>query len=114
MTSFHPADYVSSWYAASATPPPAAPPLAGDARADVCVIGAGIAGCSTALSLAERGYRVAVLEAQRIGWGASGRSGGQVIYGLASEQDQLTSLVGAQDARRIWDMSLRAIEQLRT
>jgi gamma-glutamylputrescine oxidase len=113
MTAFHPADYVSSWYAASATPPPAAPPLAGDARVDVCVIGAGIAGCSAALSLAERGYRVAVLEARRIGWGASGRSGGQVIYGLATEQDQLTSLVGAQDARRIWDLSLNAIELLR-
>jgi glycine/D-amino acid oxidase-like deaminating enzyme len=87
--------------------------LQGDTRADVCVIGAGIAGCSAALSLAERGYRVAVLEARRIGWGASGRSGGQVIYGLAAEQDQLTSLVGAQDARRIWDMSLSAIAQLR-
>jgi gamma-glutamylputrescine oxidase len=106
-------DYVNSWYAASATLPPAAAPLAGDTRADVCVIGAGIAGCSAALSLAERGYRVAVLEARRIGWGASGRSGGQVIYGLATEHDQLTSLVGAQEARRIWDMSLESIELLR-
>ena len=113
MISIPSADYVNSWYAASVTPPPAAPPLQGDTRADVCVIGAGIAGSSAALSLAERGYRVAVLEARRIGWGASGRSGGQVIYGLATEQDELTSLVGAQGARRIWDMSLSAIELLR-
>src|SRR5579863_8872935 len=106
-------DYVSSWYAATAPLAPAGPALQGDARADVCVIGAGIAGCSAALSLAERGYRVAVLEGRRIGWGASGRSGGQVIYGLASEQDEVSSLVGAADARRIWDMSLEAIEQLK-
>jgi len=113
MAAIHSTDYVNSWYAASATPPPAMPPLEGDTRADVCVIGAGIAGCSAALSLAERGYRVAVLEGRRIGWGASGRSGGQVIHGLATEQDQIVSLVGAQDARRIWDMSLEAIAQLR-
>lgn len=113
MSAISSLDYVNSWYAASVTPPPAAPPLEGDTRADVCVIGAGIAGCSAALSLAERGYRVAVLEAHRVGWGASGRSGGQVIYGLATEQDRITSLVGAQDGRRIWDMSLDAIEQLR-
>ena len=91
MAAIHSTDYVNSWYAASATPPPAMPPLEGDTRADVCVIGAGIAGCSAALSLAERGYRVAVLEGRRIGWGASGRSGGQVIHGLATEQDQIVS-----------------------
>ena len=55
------------------------PPLQGSTRADVCVVGGGIAGCSAALALAERGYRVVLLEAQRLGWGASGRSGGQVI-----------------------------------
>jgi gamma-glutamylputrescine oxidase len=113
MTAISPADYVNSWYAASVVRPPAAPPLQGDLRVDVCVIGGGIAGCSAALSLAERGYRVAVLESRRIGWGASGRSGGQVIYGLAVEQDQLSSLAGAQDARRIWDLSLGAIDLLK-
>jgi gamma-glutamylputrescine oxidase len=113
MTASPPTDYVNSWYAASVVPPSATPALEGDMRADVCVIGAGIAGCSAALSLAERGYRVAVLESRRIGWGASGRSGGQVIYGLAVEQEQLTSLAGAQDARRIWDISLGAIDLLK-
>jgi gamma-glutamylputrescine oxidase len=113
MTANRASDYVNSWYAASTPPSPVAPALEGDTRTDVCVIGAGIAGCSAALSLAERGYRVAVLEARRIGWGASGRSGGQVIYGLATEQDQISAMVGAQDARRIWDMSLNAIELLR-
>jgi len=88
-------------------------PLRGTLRADVCVVGGGIAGCSGALALAERGYRVALLESRRIGWGASGRSGGQVIYGLAAEQEQIQALVGAGDARRIWDISLAAIDLIK-
>ena len=77
---------VPSYYAASspenARPP--RPPLAGECRADVVVIGGGIAGCSAALHLARRGYEVALLEAHRVGYGASGRSGGQLIFGLAA------------------------------
>lgn len=106
-------DYVTSYYRDSADLPPSTPPLQGSVRADVCVVGGGIAGCSAALALAERGYRVVLLESRRIGWGASGRSGGQVIYGLAAEQDRIRALVGAEDARRIWDMSLAAIARTR-
>src|SRR5579863_3656143 len=94
------ADYVASYYRDSAPLPPATAPLRGRERADVCVVGGGIAGCSAALALAERGYRVLLLEARRIGWGASGRSGGQVIYGLAAEHDRIQALVGLEDARR--------------
>src|SRR5579863_1680707 len=107
------ADYVASYYTASTPLPAASPPLTGEARVDVCIVGAGIAGCSAALTLAERGYRVAVLEAERIGWGASGRSGGQVIHGLAVEQDRLNALAGSEPARAIWHMSLEAIDLLR-
>ncbi len=105
--------HVGSWYAASAAANAAArpprPTLAGRLEVDVCVVGGGIAGCSTALHLAERGYRVALLEAEVIGWGASGRSGAQAITGVACGQSKLESLVGADDARRIWDMSVEAL-----
>jgi len=106
-------DYVQSYYAATA--PSGAPfaRLSGSASADVCVVGGGIAGCSAALALAERGYQVVLLEAQRVGWGASGRSGGQVIFGLSAEQADLEQWVGFEDARRIWDISLAGIALLR-
>jgi gamma-glutamylputrescine oxidase len=106
-------DYVHSYYAATARPGEPLAPLAGAATADVCVVGGGIAGCSAALALAERGYRVVLLEAERIGWGASGRSGGQVIIGLSADQADLEQWVGFEDARRIWDISLAGIELLR-
>jgi len=102
-----------SYYAASANPAPEHPPLRGDVTADVCVIGGGIAGCSTALELAERGYRVVLLEGQRIGWGASGRSGGQAITGFASGQSKLEQQVGLENARRMWDISVEGVELLR-
>jgi gamma-glutamylputrescine oxidase len=107
------ADYVATYYTASTGLPPPAPALKGTVSADVCVVGAGIAGCSAALSLAERGYRVVLLEARRIGWGASGRSGGQALYGTAAEQADLEQLVGTGDARRIWDVSLAGLALLK-
>ncbi|MGH8141702.1 MAG: NAD(P)/FAD-dependent oxidoreductase [Steroidobacteraceae bacterium] len=107
------AAYVTSYYSASAALPPPSPPLQGTTSADICVVGAGIAGCAAALSLAERGYRVVLLEAQRVGWGASGRSGGQALTGTAVEQADLERLVGFADARRIWDMSLEGLALLK-
>ena len=86
---------------------------AGELSCDVGVVGAGIAGLSAALHLAQRGYRVTVLEAQRIGWGASGRSGAQAIFGVAAGQDKLKALIGTADARRVWDMSVEALSLLR-
>jgi gamma-glutamylputrescine oxidase len=84
--------------------------LAGDARADVAVLGGGIAGCSAALHLARRGYRVALLEAHTVGYGASGRSGGQTIFGLAVGQKALAADVGRDDARRLFDLSVEALD----
>jgi gamma-glutamylputrescine oxidase len=88
--------------------------LQGDYRADVAVIGGGIAGVSTALHLAKRGYKVILLEARFIGYGASGRSGGQTIFGLAASQKALKSQVGAADARRLFDLSIEALDCTQT
>jgi gamma-glutamylputrescine oxidase len=77
------------------------------------VVGAGIAGCSAALHLAERGYRVVLLEGQRAGWGASGRSGAQAIFGLAASQEKLIRLIGNEAARCIWDVSVEGLSLMR-
>src|ERR1019366_10141268 len=106
MSSAEPTDYLDTYYAASTQPGPTTAALTGTLRADVCVVGGGIAGCSAALALAERGYRVVLLEAQRLGWGASGRSGGQAIYVIAVDQGDLEHLIGADAARTIWQISL--------
>lgn len=84
--------------------------LRGEHRFDVAVLGGGIAGCSAALHLAKRGYRVALLEARVVGFGASGRSGGQTIFGLAASQKSLTAEVGRQDAKRLFDLSVEALD----
>ncbi|MCX8228290.1 MAG: FAD-binding oxidoreductase, partial [Sulfitobacter sp.] len=75
-------DHTTSFYAASANIRTLRPTLTGNLTFDVCVIGAGFSGLSTALHLAEQGHNVAVVEGARIGWGASGRNGGQVVNGL--------------------------------
>jgi len=84
--------------------------LRGEHRVDVAVVGGGIAGCSAALHLAKRGYRVALLEAHAVGYGASGRSGGQTIFGLAASQKSLIAQVGRDDARRLFDLSIEALD----
>jgi gamma-glutamylputrescine oxidase len=103
----------TSYYSHSAVPAPDRPELIGPVEADVCVVGGGIAGCSTALHLAERGYRVVLLEARRIGYGASGRSGGQAIAGYACGQHKHDQLVGLGNARRMWDISLEGLRLIR-
>lgn len=79
-------EHTGSYYAASVNDTTDFPRLQGARQADVCVIGAGFTGISTALCLAERGYDVHVVEGNRVGWGASGRNGGQIIGGIAGEQ----------------------------
>ena len=105
--------HAPSWYADSVPAQPLRPPLRGEQATDVCVLGAGYTGLSTALSLAERGYRVTVLEAQRVGWGASGRNGGQAIVGYGCEVDTLERLVGNADARQLFDYSREGMALLR-
>src|SRR3569833_4637403 len=105
--------HAPSHYAGSAHPSPVRGTLSGTLDCDVCVVGGGIAGCSAALHLAERGYRVVLLEENRIGWGASGRSGAQAIYGVAAPQSKIKKLVGAADARDIWDVTVEALDLIR-
>ncbi len=99
-----PGAYPASWYAATADPLPPCPPLEGDVAADVCIVGAGYTGLSAALHLAEAGLSVRVLEAQRIGFGASGRNGGQVGSGQRVTQDALEKLVPQADAQALWQV----------
>jgi gamma-glutamylputrescine oxidase len=95
-----------------ASTPAAAPfaPLRGESRADVCIIGGGISGLSAALHLRERGYGVVLLEAKHLGYGGSGRSGGQSIFGYACEMSTLEKAVGDADARRMWDVSVQGLD----
>ncbi|MEY4265904.1 MAG: hypothetical protein RIS90_439 [Pseudomonadota bacterium] len=98
-----------SYYEASVTRLPLLPTLQGEQVADVLVVGAGFAGLSAAIELAQRGMRVVVLEADRVCSGASGRNGGQAIAGFASGQAPLEQQLGRSDARLAWDMSLEAL-----
>ncbi len=100
--------YPASYYAATATPLAPFAPLRGETRADVCVVGAGYTGLSAALHLAKRGYSVVVLEAHRVGFGASGRNGGQVGSGQRLDQDDLERMAGKEQARRLWDFGEEA------
>jgi gamma-glutamylputrescine oxidase len=102
-----------SWYAASTPLPCLEPALNGRERADVCILGGGITGLSAAIELAEAGLSVVVLEAQRVGGGASGRSGGQAIVGYGCDQTRLEALLGDNDARKLFDWSLEGIELIR-
>ena len=98
-------EHPKSWYAATATQMAPFPKLKGLKTADVCVIGGGFTGLSTALHLAERGYSVTLIEAHCIGWGASGRNGGQVGSGQRADQNELEKIVGLDDAKHLWDLA---------
>ena len=97
--------YPESWYAATSKPLPELPSLRGKETADLCVIGAGFTGLSAALHAAQSGLSVIVLEAQRVGFGASGRNGGQVGSGFNKSQQTLEKYVGKDDARKLWELS---------
>jgi gamma-glutamylputrescine oxidase len=100
--------HVPSWYAATAHPFPAQPALEGDLTCDVVVIGGGYTGLSAALELAGRNYDTVLLEAERIGWGASGRNGGQIVTGFGASITALARAGGVEGAQRLWDMAEEA------
>lgn len=106
-------EYPASYYAATRTDLDPFPTLLGEAKADVAVVGGGFMGLSAALHLAQAGLSVVVLEAHRVGFGASGRNGGQVGSGQRQDQDWLESAVGMDHARRLWDMAEDAKALLR-
>ncbi|RED49963.1 NAD(P)/FAD-dependent oxidoreductase [Aestuariispira insulae] len=103
----HP-QHTGSYYAATAIGDHERPRLKGEKNVDICVIGGGFTGLSSALHLAEKGYSVVLLEGQRLGWGASGRNGGLVCTGQRKDQAELEELVGMEDARLLWDYSEEA------
>jgi gamma-glutamylputrescine oxidase len=106
--------YPQSWYGATTPLLDPFPVLRGRHKADVCVIGGGFTGVSAALHLAEAGYDVALVEAQRIGFGASGRNGGQLGSGQRQDQITLEKMVGSDAARMMWDLGQDAKSLVRT
>ena len=102
--------HVDSWYAASANQQLSFPPLQGEVSADVCIIGGGYTGLSSAIHLRKAGYSVALLEANKVGWGASGRNGGHVGTGQRADQETLEKLVGLDHAKALWQLGLEAVD----
>tara|TARA_R110002110_G_scaffold31380_1_gene110579 strand:+ start:241 stop:1500 length:1260 start_codon:yes stop_codon:yes gene_type:complete len=102
-----------SYYDASANTRADFPHLAGEMRADVCVIGGGYTGLSAALELAEKGFAVTLLEAERIGFGASGRNGGQIATGYTPGMVDTQEIVGPDETARLWDFSVEATRLLK-
>src|SRR2546427_9073182 len=97
--------YGSSWYAATMVAAPERVPLTFDLDVDVCVIGGGLAGLTTAREVARRGWSVAVLEARRIAWNASGRNCGFVLPGFAEDLGRIIERVGLERAKALWALS---------
>ncbi|WP_407313628.1 NAD(P)/FAD-dependent oxidoreductase [Pseudomonas sp. nanlin1] len=105
--------HTASYYAASSAPQATHPTLQGAHSADVCVVGGGFSGLNTAIELAERGLRVVLLEAHKLGWGASGRNGGQLIRGVGHGLEQFKKVIGDDGVREMQLMGLEAVEIVR-
>lgn len=106
--------HTDSYYAASANPAPSRPPLDREKLCDVCVVGAGFTGLSAALHLAEQGLSVVVLEAAKIGWGASGRNGGQLVNGYSRDFDTIRTRYGEDTASALQSMAFEGSDIIRS
>ncbi|WP_077036891.1 FAD-binding oxidoreductase [Pelomonas sp. KK5] len=106
-------EHTRSYYAASGLPQPLRPALQGAAEADVCIVGAGYTGLNAGIALARRGYKVAVLEAARVGWGASGRNGGQIVHSYSRDIDTIAARYGRKVAQPLGDMAFEGAAILR-
>jgi glycine/D-amino acid oxidase-like deaminating enzyme len=103
----------ATWYAATMVEAPQRTALAGDVDVDVCVIGAGLAGLTAARELARRGWSVAVLEAQRVAWNASGRNAGLVAPGFAERLEAIVERLGLRRAKELWALSTAGVDYVR-
>ncbi len=102
--------FPNSYYAATASSASPREKLDGGRKADVCIVGGGFTGLSAALHLAQAGFDVVLLEAHRIGWGASGRNGGQLGTGQRKEQPELEAEFGLPQAKAMWDIATESVE----
>ncbi len=108
-------DYLDSYYSVSSQPQQVRRPrLEGEVDADVVIVGAGYTGLYTALNLAEAGLRVVVIEASRVGWGASGRNGGQIILGFSCDMPPFEAALGLAGAREVWRLIQEAAGEIRS
>jgi len=106
-------DHAPSWYAASQNQSLNFPPLNGERQADVGIIGGGFTGLNTAIELSQRGFSVCLLEAHKIGWGASGRNGGQLIRGVGHNLEQFQKTIGEQGVKTLKTLGLQAVDIVR-
>lgn len=106
----HTSEHAQSYYFSSRQYTQEYPMLSGEVSTDICVIGGGFSGVNTALELAERGHKVTLIEAYRIGWGASGRNGGQLIRGIGHGLDQFKNKIGEDGIQQIHKMGFEAVE----
>ncbi len=109
----HSSTYPDSYYVASANNLHDYPQLTEHLRADVCIVGGGFSGINTALELADRGYQVIVLEAFKVGWGASGRNGGQMIRGITHDAERFKDQIGSDGVKEVSRMGLEAVDIVR-
>ena len=112
-TPTHTADHAPSWYAATVNRSLEFPALDGEIVVGVCIVGGGYTGLNCAIELARRGYAVALLEARQLGWGASGRNGGQLIRGVGHHVERFRPLLGDDGVRRLKLYGLEAVELVR-
>jgi glycine/D-amino acid oxidase-like deaminating enzyme len=103
----------STWYAWTMVAAPERAPIAYDLDVDVCVIGGGLAGLTVAREVALRGWSVALLEAERIAWSASGRNGGMVLPGFSQRPERIVERVGLERAKALWTLSLDGVDYVR-
>ncbi|MDF0604277.1 FAD-binding oxidoreductase [Neisseriaceae bacterium TC5R-5] len=104
--------HIPSYYLATANRWESCPVLQASIDCDVCVVGGGLAGVSAALNLREKGFSVALLEGAQIGFGASGRNGGQVIAGFACDINTVRQQLGTEPSKLLWDMSVEAVAMI--
>lgn len=110
----HATDHVPSYYAASVPPAAPLPPLQQRLDVDVAIVGAGFTGLYTAIRLARAGQKVAIVEASRVGWGASGRNGGQLILGFSCDMPPFEAALGHAGAQQVWRLVAQAAEEIRS